>query len=63
VLGERFDSDAFAEEVLRRWRDNEGKIAEAMASLGEELESAKGAYQEIQKLDQTLFADDYASDL
>jgi SNF2 family DNA or RNA helicase len=63
VLGERFDSDAFAEEVLRRWRDNEGKVAEALASLGEELESARGAYQEIQKLDQTLFANDYASDL
>ncbi|HTL55051.1 MAG TPA: SNF2-related protein [Candidatus Limnocylindrales bacterium] len=63
VLGERFDSDAFAEEVLRRWRDNEGKVAEAIAGLGEELASARGAYDEIKRLDQTLFADDYASDL
>ena len=63
VLGERFDSEAFAEEVLRVWRDNEGNVAEAMASLGQEIESARGAYREIQKLDQSLFADDYGSDL
>jgi len=62
VLGERFDSDEFAEEVLRRWRDNEGKVAEALASLGEQLKSARDTYQEVKDLDQTLFADDYASD-
>jgi len=63
VLGERFDSDEFAEEVLRRWRDNEGKVAEAIASLGEELGNARRVYEEVKELDQTLFADDYASDL
>jgi SNF2 family DNA or RNA helicase len=63
VLGERFDSDQFAEEVLRRWRDNEGKVAEAFASFGEQLKAARGTYEEVKQLDQTLFADDYASDL
>jgi superfamily II DNA or RNA helicase len=63
VLGERFDSDEFAEEVLRRWRENEGNVAAAIAGLGEELGVAKRAYEEVKKLDQTLFADDYASDL
>lgn len=63
VLGERFDSDEFAEEVLRRWRENEGNVAAAIAGLGEELGLAKRAYEEVKTLDQTLFADDYASDL
>ena len=63
VLGERFDSDEFAEEVLRRWRENEGKVAEAIASFGEQLKAARGEYEEIKALDQTLFANDYASDL
>lgn len=63
ILGERFDSDEFAEEVLRRWRENEGKVAEAIADLGEQLKAARGAYEEVRELDQTLFADDYGSDL
>ena len=63
VLGERFDSDEFAQEVLQRWRNNEGKVAEAIAGLGEELKAAREVYKEVKQLDQTLFADDYASDL
>jgi SNF2 family DNA or RNA helicase len=63
VLGERFDSDEFAEEVLRRWRENEGNVGEAIAGLGEELAAARAAYEDIKRLDQTLFANDYASDL
>jgi SNF2 family DNA or RNA helicase len=63
VLGERFDSDEFAEEVLRRWRDNEGRVAEAIADLGQQLQTARGAYEEVKELDQTLFANDYGSDL
>jgi SNF2 family DNA or RNA helicase len=63
VLGERFDSDDFAEEVFRRWHESEGKVAEALASLGEELRAARHQYEEVKSLDQTLFADDYASDL
>jgi SNF2 family DNA or RNA helicase len=62
VLGERFDSDEFAEEVLRRWRDNEGKVGQAIASLGDQLQAARGAYEETKELDETLFANDYASD-
>jgi superfamily II DNA or RNA helicase len=63
VLGERFDGDEFAEEVFRRWRDNEGKVAEAISGLGEQLKAARGTYQDVKELDQTLFANDYASDL
>jgi superfamily II DNA or RNA helicase len=63
VLGERFDSEAFAEEVLRRWRDGSEDVAAAIASLGDELAAARDAYQEIKKLDETLFADDFAADL
>jgi SNF2 family DNA or RNA helicase len=63
VLGERFDSDAFAEEVLHRWREGPANLAAAMACLGDELAAARDAYEEVKKLDQTLFADDFASDL
>lgn len=61
ILGERFGGDEFAEEVLRRWRDSEGRVAEAMQSLGAELAVAHGAYQEVKRLDETLFAKDYES--
>jgi len=63
VLGERFDSDDFAGEVFRLWQESEGKVAEAMAGLGVELQAARDQYQEIKTLDETLFANDYASDL
>jgi hypothetical protein len=61
VLGERFGSDEFAEEVFRRWRENEGRVAEAMAGLGDELATARDAYGEVKQLDATLFAKDYES--
>jgi len=61
ILGERFSSDEFAEEVLRRWRDSEGRVAESMQSLGEELAAARGTYTQIKQLDETLFAKDYES--
>lgn len=61
VLGEKFGSDEFADEVLRRWRDNEGRVAEAMAGLGDELAAARDAYGEVKQLDDTLFAKDYES--
>ncbi len=61
VLGERFSSDEFAEEVLRRWRDSEGRVAEALAGLGDELAAARAAYGEVRKLDETLFQKDYES--
>lgn len=61
VLGEKFGSDEFANEVLRRWRDSEGRVAEAFVSLGEELAAARDAYAEVKQLDETLFAKDYES--
>jgi superfamily II DNA or RNA helicase len=61
VLGEAFSSDEFAEEVLRRWRENEGRVAESLADLGEQLAAARSSYGEVKKLDETLFAKDYES--
>jgi SNF2 family DNA or RNA helicase len=61
VLGERFSSDEFAEEVFRRWRESEGRVAEALAGLGDELAAARHAYAEVKQLDETLFAKDYES--
>jgi hypothetical protein len=61
VLGESFSSDEFAEEVFRRWRQSEGRVAEAFSGLGEELAAARDAYGEVKKLDETLFAKNYES--
>jgi SNF2 family DNA or RNA helicase len=61
VLGEKFGGDEFADEVLRLWRDSEGRVAEAFASLGTELAAARDAYAEVKQLDETLFAKDYES--
>jgi superfamily II DNA or RNA helicase len=61
VLGERFGSDEFAEEILRRWRESEGRVAEALATLGEDLAAARDQYGEVKQLDETLFAKDYES--
>lgn len=59
VLGERFGSDEFADEVLRCWRDSEGRVGEALQALGDELAAARDAYHEVKQLDETLFAQDY----
>jgi len=59
VLGERFGSDEMAEEILRRWRESDGRLAEAFESLGRELAEARDAYAQIRQLDETLFAKDY----
>ena len=61
VLGERFGSDEFAEEVLHRWLASEGCVGEALSSLGDELASARAQYDEVKQLDQTLFSKDYES--
>ena len=61
VLGEQFGSDEFADEVLRRWRASDGRVAEAMAGLGDELAAARDQYAEVKELDETLFAKDYES--
>lgn len=59
VLGDRFSSEEFAEEVLRCWRQAPGKVGEALSSLGQELAAAREQYTEVKKLDETLFAKDY----
>ena len=59
ILGERFSSDEFAEEVFRRWRDSEGRVAESFAALGEDLAAARAGYDEVKQLDDTLFSKDY----
>jgi superfamily II DNA or RNA helicase len=59
VLGERFTSDEFAEEVLRRWRESDGRVAEALKDLGEALATARDAYRQLKQLDETLYAKDY----
>lgn len=61
ILGEKFTSDEFAEEILRRWRDSDGQVAQALQIFGEELAEAKRQYSEVQQLDTTLFAKDYES--
>jgi superfamily II DNA or RNA helicase len=61
ILGERFSSDEFAEEVFRLWRESEGRVSEAFAGLGEELAAARDAYGQVKKLDETLFTQDYES--
>jgi SNF2 family DNA or RNA helicase len=61
ILGDRFGSDEFAEEVFRRWRDSKGRVAESMQTLGEELLSARAEYDQVKQLDETLFAKDYES--
>ena len=60
ILGDRFGEEDFAEEVLRRWRDGADGLDKAFADLGATLASARDDYREIQQLDSTLFAQDYA---
>jgi SNF2 family DNA or RNA helicase len=61
ILGDRFSSEEFAEEVFRRWRDSQGKIAESFDELGNQLASARADYQQVKALDETLFGKDYES--
>ena len=59
VLGERFSADEFAEEVFRRWRESEGRVGESLQALGDELATARAAYDQVKQLDETLFAKNY----
>lgn len=61
ILGDRFGSDEFAEEILHRWRESDGRVAEAFATLGQELAEARDTYKEVKQLDETLFSKDYES--
>ncbi len=60
ILGDRFSSHEFADEILKRWRESES-VADSIEQFGEELAAARGEYQEIKKLDETLFAHDFES--
>ena len=61
VLGERYGSDEFEEELLRLWRENAGRVGESLAGFGDELAAARAAYGEVKQLDETLFAKDFES--
>jgi SNF2 family DNA or RNA helicase len=61
ILGERFSSEEFADELLRRWRDSEGRVGEAIQALGDELAQARQNYDQVRQLDETLFAQDFES--
>ena len=61
ILGERFTSEDFEEEIFRRWQDSGGDFAGALKDLGEELSRSRAALEEIKQLDETLFAHDYES--
>jgi SNF2 family DNA or RNA helicase len=59
ILGERFSSEDFEEEIFRRWQDSEGDFAGALKNLGDELSRGCSTLEEIKQLDETLFAHDY----
>jgi SNF2 family DNA or RNA helicase len=61
ILGERFTSEDFEEEIFRRWQDSEGDFGSALKDLGEELGRSRSALEEIKQLDETLFSHDYES--
>jgi superfamily II DNA or RNA helicase len=61
VLGDRFGEDDFADEILRRWRESQGRLDEAFTDFGNELARARDDYRQVQELDATLFAQDYAN--
>jgi SNF2 family DNA or RNA helicase len=61
ILGERFTSEDFEEEIFRRWQDSAGDFGTALKSLGEELSRGRADLEEIKHLDQSLFAHDYES--
>ena len=44
-----------------RTNDAPALVGEAIAGFGEELAAARGRYDEVKQLDETLFAHDYES--
>lgn len=61
ILGERFSSDDFEEEIFRCWQESSGDIAGTFKTLGEELSRDRTEFYEIKRLDETLFGHDYES--
>src|SRR5258708_36237249 len=61
ILGERFTSEDFEEEIFRRWQVSGGDFAGALKSLGEELSRSRAALEDIKQLDETLATHDHQS--
>ena len=61
ILGERFTSEDFEEEIFRRWQNAANDLAGALQTLGDELSRARSGLEAIKRLDETLFAHDYES--
>lgn len=61
ILGDRFMSEDFEEEIFRRWQSSDGNVAGALQTLGEELSRGRSDLEKIKQLDETLFAHDYES--
>jgi SNF2 family DNA or RNA helicase len=61
ILGERFGSDDFEAEIFQRWQESSGDIAGTFKTLGEELSRERSEFDEIKRLDETLFGHDYES--
>jgi SNF2 family DNA or RNA helicase len=61
ILGDRFVSEDFEEEIFRRWQNSEGNVAGALKTLGEELSRGRSNLEKIKRVDETLFARDYES--
>jgi SNF2 family DNA or RNA helicase len=61
ILGDRFTSEDFEEEIFRRWQNAADDVAGAFKTLGDELSRARSGLEEIKRLDETLFAHDYES--
>ena len=61
ILGERFSSDDFEAEIFRRWQESPGDITGTFKTLGEELSRDRAEFDEIKRLDETLFGHDYES--
>jgi len=59
ILGDRFSSDEFAEEIFRRWKDSANNVAAALTALGDELAEARANYENIKEIDTKLFEEDY----
>ena len=59
ILGEQFSSDDFEQEIFRRWQESSGDIAGTFKTLGEKLSRDRTEFDEIKRLDETLFGHDY----
>jgi hypothetical protein len=61
ILGDRFMSEDFEQEIFRRWESSQGDVAGALKTLGDELSRNRSKMEKIKRVDETLFAHDYES--